>query len=110
MERELPVAGQAPLERRDAARNREAILAADASLLYLLSYSPDLNPIEQAFAKLKTLWRKTGARSREALGITIGDRWMLAGPRKAATTSSTAATRSMPVPTNGFSGRSTGTA
>jgi transposase len=73
---------------------REAILAADASLLYLLSYSPDLNPIEQAFAKLKTLWRKAAARSREALGITIGDRWMLAGPRKAATTSSTAATRS----------------
>ena len=45
---------------------REAIRAAKAGLLYLPPYSPDLNPIEQLFAKLKTLLRKAAARSREA--------------------------------------------
>ena len=34
---------------------------------YLPPYSPDLNPIEEAFAKIKALLRKTGARTREAL-------------------------------------------
>jgi transposase len=51
---------------------REAIRATGASLLYLPPYSPDLNPIEQAFAKLKALLRKAAARTREALWITIG--------------------------------------
>ena len=51
---------------------REAVRAAGASVLYLPSYSPDLNPIEQAFAKLKTLLRKAGARTRDALWNTIG--------------------------------------
>ena len=51
---------------------REAILAAEAGLLYLPPYSPDLNPIEQLFAKLKTLLRKVAARSREALWATVG--------------------------------------
>jgi transposase len=46
---------------------REAIEARGASLLYLPPYSPDLNPIEQSFAKFKALLRKTAARSREAL-------------------------------------------
>jgi transposase len=46
---------------------REAIAAVGASILYLPPYSPDLNPIEQAFAKLKALLRKTAARTREAL-------------------------------------------
>ncbi len=50
----------------------KAIRAAGASLLYLPPYSPDLNPIEQAFAKLKALLRKAGARTREALWTTIG--------------------------------------
>ena len=50
---------------------REAITAAGASLLYLPSYSPDLNPIEQLFAKLKALLRKAAARSRDALWATI---------------------------------------
>ncbi len=45
----------------------EAIGAAGASLLYLPPYSPDLNPIEQAFAKLKALLRAAGARTTEAL-------------------------------------------
>jgi transposase len=35
-------------------------------------YSPDLNPIEEAFAKLKTLLRKAGGRTREALLETMG--------------------------------------
>ena len=52
---------------------REAILAVDAGLLYLPPYSPDLNPIEQLFAKLKTLLRKMAARSREALWTAISD-------------------------------------
>jgi transposase len=43
-----------------------------ASVLYLPSYSPDLNPIEQLFAKLKALLRKAAARTREALWTTIG--------------------------------------
>jgi transposase len=51
---------------------REAIRARGASLLYLPPYSPDLNPIEQAFAKLKALLRKAATRTRETLWNTIG--------------------------------------
>jgi len=51
---------------------REAIEARGASLIYLPAYSPDLNPIEQAFAKLKSLLRKEAARSVEALWNAIG--------------------------------------
>jgi transposase len=46
---------------------REAIEAVGASVLYLPPYSPDLNPIEQVFAKLKNILRKAAARSRDAL-------------------------------------------
>jgi transposase len=51
---------------------REAIRAVGASILYLPPYSPDLNPIEQAFAKLKALLRKAAARTRETLWAAIG--------------------------------------
>ncbi len=51
---------------------REAIAAVGAGILYLPPYSPDLNPIEQMFAKLKALLRKAAARSRDALWDTIG--------------------------------------
>jgi transposase len=51
---------------------RQAIEAAGAQLLYLPPYSPDLNPIEQAFAKLKALLRQAAPRSLEALWQTIG--------------------------------------
>lgn len=51
---------------------REAIEATGAELRYLPPYSPDLNPIEQVFAKLKTLLRKIAARSVEALWTAIG--------------------------------------
>ena len=40
--------------------------------MYLPSYSPDLNPIEQLFAKLKALLRRSAARTRDALWTTIG--------------------------------------
>ena len=46
---------------------REAIEATGATLLYLPPYSPDLNPIEQAFAKLKALLRKAATRTVPAL-------------------------------------------
>jgi len=52
---------------------REAIKAAKASLLYLPSYSPDLNPIELAFSKLKALLRKAAARSLEDLEQAIAE-------------------------------------
>jgi len=47
---------------------RETIEAAGARLLYLPRYSPDFNPIEMAFSKLKALLRKTAAR-------TVDDLW-----------------------------------
>ena len=46
---------------------REAIEGAGAALIYLPPYSPDLNPIEQAFAKIKSYLRKCGARTKETL-------------------------------------------
>src|SRR4051812_42799053 len=51
---------------------RKAIRAAGAKLLFLPPYSPDLNPIEQVFAKLKTLLRKAAERSVEATWRRIG--------------------------------------
>lgn len=46
---------------------RQAIRQAGAKLFFLPKYSPDLNPIEQVFAKLKHLLRKAQARSYDAL-------------------------------------------
>jgi transposase len=51
---------------------RQAIEAAGAVLLYLPPYSPDLNPIEQLFAKLKALLRKAAERTIQALWAAIG--------------------------------------
>jgi transposase len=51
---------------------REAIEAAGANLLYLPPYSPDFNPIEKAFSKLKALLRKAAERSVDALWHRIG--------------------------------------
>jgi transposase len=47
---------------------KEAVAGAGATLLYLPPYSPDLNPIENLFAKLKAFLRKAAKRSVEALG------------------------------------------
>lgn len=52
---------------------RQAIEAASAKLLYLPPYSPDFNPIEQLFAKLKTLLRKAGERSVAGLWSRIAE-------------------------------------
>jgi transposase len=51
---------------------RRAIRAAGAKLFFLPPYSPDLNPIEQVFAKLKTLLRKAAERTIEATWRRIG--------------------------------------
>lgn len=51
---------------------REAVEARGARILYLPPYSPDLNPIEQAFAKLKALLRKDAERTRDELWSAIG--------------------------------------
>jgi transposase len=50
---------------------REAIEAAAAQLLFLPPYSPDFNPIENAFAKLKALLRKVAARTRDTLWAAV---------------------------------------
>ena len=51
----------------------EAIEAVGATPLYLPPYSPDLNPIEQVFAKLKAILRKVGARTVDDLWRAIGN-------------------------------------
>jgi transposase len=51
---------------------RQALAAAGASILYLPPYSPDYNPIEQLFARLKALLRKVAARTRDELWSIIG--------------------------------------
>ncbi len=51
---------------------RELIEGRGCELLYLPAYSPDLNPIEEAFAKLKASLRRAGARTREALLEAMG--------------------------------------
>jgi transposase len=53
-------------------RVRELIEERGCKLLYLPSYSPDLNPIEEAFSKIKGLVREAEARTREALVEAIG--------------------------------------
>jgi transposase len=63
---------------------REAIEAAGAELRYLPAYSPDLNPIEQLFAKLKALLRKAAARTIDALIIEIADALTKVSPRECA--------------------------
>lgn len=55
------------LSSRKVAGVREAIEARSASIVFLPAYSPDLNPIEQFFAKLKAALRRLAPRSRQAL-------------------------------------------
>lgn len=52
---------------------RDAIRAAGARLVFLPAYSPDLNPIEQVFSKIKTIFRKQDARTIEATWQSIGN-------------------------------------
>ena len=60
------------LSSHKGAKVREAIETVGATLLYLPPYSPDLNPIENAFAKLKALLRKAAARTVDGLWAAIG--------------------------------------
>jgi len=64
------------------------IEAAGASLLYLLPYNPDFNPIENAFAKLKALLRKAAERTLDGLWSAIGRSIDASHQPNAATTSS----------------------
>ncbi|MGB7279264.1 MAG: transposase, partial [Pseudolabrys sp.] len=56
----------------DGPRVREMIEAANAGLLYLPPYSPDFNPIENAFSKLKAHLRKAAERTVDGLWAAIG--------------------------------------
>src|SRR5260370_15575488 len=77
--RESPCADPSPRRYRHYGQSRkprgkavrELIRSTGAKLFFLPKYSPDLNPIEQAFAKLKHLLRKANARSVEAISATI---------------------------------------
>jgi transposase len=53
-------------------RIRELIEEQGCELLYLPAYSPDFNPIEEAFSKIKRFLRKVGARTKEALVEALG--------------------------------------
>jgi transposase len=64
-------------------RVRELIEGRGCSLVFLPSYSPDFNPIEEAFSKLKALLRKAKARSFEALVEATGGALSLVGERDA---------------------------
>ena len=72
------------LSSHKGSRVRELIEERGCTLLYLPPYSPDLNPIEETFVKLKALLRRAGVRTREALieamgraldVVTAGDAW-----------------------------------
>lgn len=52
---------------------RQLIRSVGAKLFFLPKYSPDLNPIEQVFAKLKHLIRKAAARTADAVCTAIGE-------------------------------------
>lgn len=63
------------LSAHKGSRVRELIESRGCQLIYLPPYSPDFNPIEEAFAKIKALLRKAGARSHEVLIEAMG--WAL---------------------------------
>jgi transposase len=54
-------------------RVRELIEERGCELIYLPAYSPDLNPIEEAFSKIKGILRRAGARTKEALLEALGE-------------------------------------
>jgi transposase len=70
---------------------REAIEAAGAALAYLPPYSPDLNPIEQVFAKFKALLRKAAARTVKQLWREIAKTLQRFSPQECDATFKTAA-------------------
>ncbi len=64
-------------------RVRESIEARGCELWFLPAYSPDLNPIEEAFSKVKARLRKTAARTREALIDAMGEALLAVTPHDA---------------------------
>ena len=70
------------LKVHDSARAEAALQARGAWFLFLPAYSPDLNPIEMAFAKLKAHLRAAGARTYETLWRAVGDICSLFQPRE----------------------------
>jgi transposase len=64
-------------------RVRELIESRDCELLYLPAYSPDYNPIEEAFSKIKRFLREVGARTKEALVEAIGAALSAVSPKDA---------------------------
>lgn len=70
-ERDMVVIDNLPAHKVEGVR--AAIEARGAILIYLPPYSPDLNPIEMAFAKLKTLLRKAAARTRDKLWDAVAE-------------------------------------
>lgn len=64
-------------------RIRELIEGQGCELLYLPAYSPDYNPIEEAFAKIKNLLRKAATRSKEALIDALGTALWSVSPTEA---------------------------
>ena len=63
---------------------RNAIRSAGAKLFFLPKYSPDLNPIEQAFAKIKHLLRKAAARTQKTVSDAIGQTLSVVTPDECA--------------------------
>jgi transposase len=63
---------------------RKAIRAVGARLMFLPKYSPDLNPIEQVFAKLKALLRKAAARTIDAISHALADILLQFSPEECA--------------------------
>lgn len=63
---------------------REALEASGATLIYLPLYSPDLNPIEKCWSKIKTYLRAAKARMREALEKALQEALLLATAEDAA--------------------------
>ena len=74
-------------------RIRDLIEARGAELVFVPSYSPDLNPIEQAFSKIKNILRKLGARTHEALLEAMEEALSKVSPGDAACGLSTAVTK-----------------
>lgn len=72
------------LSSHKSATVREAIRSVGARLLFLPPYSPDLNPIEEMFAKLKALLRKAAERTLETTWNKIGDLLRLFSPEECA--------------------------
>ena len=71
------------LSAHEPARVRELIESRGRELIYLPAYSPDLNPIEEAFGKVEGMLRQAGARTKDALVDALGEALSAIGARDA---------------------------